>query len=626
MKTSIAVMARGLVVSFLLLCGLAVAAPVNSGTDPLAAIDLHRNAIISDIVKGFEAQAGAEGAAKLKARLEGLRADGLLAASLASSRESLDLVLAGAASPQSAAVTQIRQKSLGDASRDLLYTPLTPCRLVDTRGNGAPIQGGAFAPGERRAYVPAGACGIPATGVATMLISFTTQNLNPASGGVLAILAPSAPFTSTADVFNLGSIWSASNTAVATGGAGQFDVYVLIANAHVVVDVLGYFAPLQGNITLAESTATVGNIMKGANSFIHNFGFDNTFIGEGAGNFATTGGSNTALGVAVLAGNTTGGSNTASGVAALTSNTGGSQNTAMGYTALAKNLSGGNNTAIGVSALANNTTGENNNAMGVGTLLNNTTGNQNTASGVGALQNNTTGTGNIALGPNAGINQTTGSGNIYIGNAGVATENDTIRIGSFNVVGDPNRFFVAGVRGITTGLADGVAVLIDSVGQLGTISSSRRFKDDIADMDAASSALMDLRPVTFHYKTDRNPSGRTLQYGLIAEEVAQVYPGLVARSADGQVETVMYQFLPSMLLNEVQKQHRTIRSQAEHVAQLENDRQLQATASARQADEIAGLKRAVAEIGELKRQMAHMARLLEPHEGTGSVTAGLGLR
>ena len=101
-------------------------------------------------------------------------------------------------------------------------------------------------------------------------------------------------------------------------------------------------------------------------------------------------------------------------------------------------------------------------------------------------------------------------------------------------------------------------MLIDSNGQLGTVSSSRRVKDDIADMDAASSALMTLRPVTFHYKSDQNPSGRTLQYGLIAEEVAEVYPGLVARSADGQIETVLYQFLPPMLLNEVQKQQRTI--------------------------------------------------------------------
>ena len=102
-------------------------------------------------------------------------------------------------------------------------------------------------------------------------------------------------------------------------------------------------------------------------------------------------------------------------------------------------------------------------------------------------------------------------------------------------------------------MANAVAVVIDGAGQLGTVSSSRRVKDDIADMAGASSALLRLRPVTFHYKSDQNPAGRTLQYGLVAEEVAEVYPGLVAHSADGQIETVLYQFLPPMLLNEVQQ-------------------------------------------------------------------------
>ncbi|MBL0121924.1 MAG: tail fiber domain-containing protein [Betaproteobacteria bacterium] len=85
-------------------------------------------------------------------------------------------------------------------------------------------------------------------------------------------------------------------------------------------------------------------------------------------------------------------------------------------------------------------------------------------------------------------------------------------------------------------------------------------------MDDASSALMKLRPVTFHYKSDQNPAGRVLQYGLIAEEVNEVYPGLVAHSAEGQIETVMYQHLPPMLLNEFQKQQRTIAAQAGELA------------------------------------------------------------
>ena len=130
-------------------------------------------------------------------------------------------------------------------------------------------------------------------------------------------------------------------------------------------------------------------------------------------------------------------------------------------------------------------------------------------------------------------------------------------------------------------------MLVDSAGQLGTVSSSRRYKDGIADMDDASAALMKLRPVTFHYVTDQNPAGRTLQYGLIAEEVAEVYPGLVAHSADGQVETVLYQFLPPMLLNEFQKQQRTIEAQAARIDALE-----------RQAAEITMLKQQVAQIAQ----------------------------
>jgi hypothetical protein len=114
-----------------------------------------------------------------------------------------------------------------------------------------------------------------------------------------------------------------------------------------------------------------------------------------------------------------------------------------------------------------------------------------------------------------------------------------------------------------------VPVYINGDNQLGTITSSRRFKDDIRDMDDASVALMNLRPVTFHYKSDQNPAGRALQYGLIAEEVAEVYPGLASLAADGQIQTVLYHYLPPMLLNEFQKQQRTIATQAERISELE---------------------------------------------------------
>ena len=120
---------------------------------------------------------------------------------------------------------------------------------------------------------------------------------------------------------------------------------------------------------------------------------------------------------------------------------------------------------------------------------------------------------------------------------------------------------------MTTGFANAIPVMIDGAGQLGTTSSSRYVKDNIADMNDTSNVLMNLRPVTFFYKSDRNPAGRSLQYGLIAEEVAEIAPGLVAHSANGEIETVFYQHLAPMLVNEFQKQQRTIQTQAFELAQ-----------------------------------------------------------
>ena len=111
--------------------------------------------------------------------------------------------------------------------------------------------------------------------------------------------------------------------------------------------------------------------------------------------------------------------------------------------------------------------------------------------------------------------------------------------------------------------------MVDSNGNLGTVSSSRRYKEDIQDMRDASDGLLRLRPVTFRYKEPFGDGSKPVQYGLIAEEVAEVYPDLVARSADGQIETVKYQLLDSMLLNELQKQNTTIAAQKEQIRSLE---------------------------------------------------------
>jgi hypothetical protein len=271
----------------------------------------------------------------------------------------------------------------------------------------------------------------------------------------------------------------------------------------------------------------------------------------------STGIQNTAAGFLALAADTTGGSNTAFGLSALGNNTTGSLNTAVGIATLSSNISGTNNTAVGNAALFGNTVGTFNAAIGTQALGGNTTGTSNTAVGAGALSSNTTGSNNVAVGDNAAANVGAGnSNNIHIANQGASGDSGVIRIGT---PGTQSSFFVAGVNGVTT-TNSAVPVLIDTTnGQLGVTSSSRRYKEDIQDMGDSSRALMHLRPVTFLYKKSFADGTKPIQYGLIAEEVAEVYPDLVARSSDGQIETVKYQVLPAMLLNEVQRQDREIR-------------------------------------------------------------------
>jgi hypothetical protein len=261
---------------------------------------------------------------------------------------------------------------------------------------------------------------------------------------------------------------------------------------------------------------------------------------------------NTAIGAGTLA-DSTGGQNTAVGSDVLNSNTIGYANTASGYHAMESNTTGNSNTASGESALASNTTGSADAAYGLFALQNNTTGHDNTASGTNALKNNTTGASNIAVGSGAAVNApTTNSNSIYIGNGGTGSDPEgSIRLGTG---GTQTSFFAAGIRGVTTGSNTAVAVMIDANGQLGTVSSSERFKEDIQDMNDASSGLLRLRPVTYRYKQAYKDGLKPIDYGLIAEEVDQVYPDLVARDKDGQIETVQYQKLTPMLLNELQKQ------------------------------------------------------------------------
>jgi hypothetical protein len=419
-----------------------------------------------------------------------------------------------------------------------------------------------------------------------------------------------ATISTAGKVANSATTATSANTAstiVLRDSTGSFAAQVVS-----VVDVVA-----SGNFVLSTepSTSTAGNILKGSSTFIHDFGTNNMFAGLNSGSLTTsgtgqnsgfgvsaldvisTGSSNTAVGYNAAGSTSIGASNTAVGanalavgvfanqnvaigVGALQNHTAGpavavgylamnadtssSQNTAVGWSALTANTTGASNTAIGYSSLLDNTTGVSNTAVGASSLVANTVGTENTAVGRNALIANTTGTDNtgigyntlasvttgstnIAIGSGAGGTLTTGSGNVYINaNAAATTEATTTRIGT-----SQTRCFIAGIRGITTANANAIAVLIDSAGQLGTVSSSRKVKHAIEDMGDESSNILDLRPVTFAYNNDET---NTKQYGLIAEEVDQVFPEIVVKDCNGEPETVQYHVLPVLLLNEIKKQ------------------------------------------------------------------------
>ena len=291
---------------------------------------------------------------------------------------------------------------------------------------------------------------------------------------------------------------------------------------------------------------------------------DNTAIGYQALYNETTGSTNTAVGANALFSTTSATDNTAIGVQAMYNDTFGNYSVAIGESALYANTTGGDNVAIGYDALESNTAGYYNVANGYQALDSNSIGHDNTADGFQALDSNTTGSNNIALGSSAGSNLTTGNNNIDIGNAGVAADSKTIRIG---VQGTQGATFIAGIYGVTA--SGGAAVYINSSGQLGTATSSARFKRDIQSMDTASETILALRPVTFRYKPELDPTGLP-QFGLVAEDVEKVNPALVVRDADGKPYSVRYEAVNAMLLNEFLKEHRTVQAQEATITQLKS--------------------------------------------------------
>ena len=348
------------------------------------------------------------------------------------------------------------------------------------------------------------------TGVATLdKNTFTGTQTAPAfvgdGSGLTGLPFPAGAATLGANTF------SGTQTAPAFAGSGASltGVATLTANTFSATQTID-----TGNLDLDDSTATAGNITKNGVRFLSGDNANNTFLGKNAGSVA-----------------------------------GGAVNTGVGFEAL-ESIEGG---------------GYRNVAYGAGALRSATTGVSNTAIGFAALLSNIAGTNNIAVGSQAGFNNT-GSDNIYLGRVqGSVSESNTMYLGAVNA---QTRTFIAGIRGIGVN-GDAIPVVIDSSGQLGTISSSIRFKEDVHDMADVSSRLLQLRPVTFRYTQAYRDGAKPIQFGLIAEEVAEVFPELAVRGADGQVETVHYETLNVLLLNELQKQAQDVAEQAQRIDGLE---------------------------------------------------------
>jgi len=301
----------------------------------------------------------------------------------------------------------------------------------------------------------------------------------------------------------------------------------------------------------------------------------NTAEGQNALFNLTTGVANTGNGWYSLFSNTDGSYNTAVGAGTLLFNIGdqstgaGTENTALGSVALLNNSSGKQNTAVGSQALFSNTTGGRNTASGPRALYSNTDGERNTAIGYSALEINSTGYSNTAVGHHALGANVVGLFNTALGNeAGSAiTGAGNVCIGSV-ITGQAGVNNTTWIRNAYTGMATGRAVYADSDNKIGTLSSSRRYKENIKPMDKASETLFALKPVIFRYKKQIDVS-QVPCFGLIAEEVADVSPDLITRDEQGKPQTVRYDAVNAMLLNEFLKEHRKNEEQGATIARLE---------------------------------------------------------
>ncbi len=297
-----------------------------------------------------------------------------------------------------------------------------------------------------------------------------------------------------------------------------------------------------GSLSGSENTGVGSTCLHGLTT-----GIFNTAFGSRCMSSMQTGSSNTAVGLAALNANTAGNQNCAFGEQALEKNTG-SNNTAVGYAAMDGTGSGSSNVAIGNACGNAITSGSSNSLLGNGAGTALTTGTNNVVVGNQSLFSVTTGSYNVAIGNTAGNAPVTGSesSNIYIQNTGVNAESNAIRIGTAGTnPGQQNVCYIAGINGVTV---TGSAVLCSTAGQLGTVASSVRYKQNIENMEEGL-PFMNLRPVKFNYKKDEE---KKLAYGLIAEEVHEIFPYLCVYDDQNRPESVKYHELCVFLLKELQ--------------------------------------------------------------------------
>ncbi len=324
----------------------------------------------------------------------------------------------------------------------------------------------------------------------------------------------------------------------------------------------------------------------GAGALLVDNGGENTAVGAGALFSNTTGSDNTAVGAFALFNSTTAGlnvavgdsalvsfngttafdgANTALGSIALSAETSGEENVAVGRRALESLVSGSNNVAVGWRAGDNYTGGETNNIC-IGSGTGGTAGESNAirigdsaSSGGIDVINNSTLANVVTIGPGLSTQGITiltllGFGNVSIGN-GLQT---TTGASTCNIGGIFNQTPPAGSHGVVVGpnnqLADATL-------------SSRRFKKDIAPIDKMSEGILALRPVTFHWKTDNTNEP---EFGLVAEEVAEVNLNWITRNPQGEISGVRYETIPILLLNEFLKEHKKVEEQQANIAELKS--------------------------------------------------------